>query len=427
MAPLGALPLFLILGVLIGILGVIFNGLLLGSVHAFRALPKNLPYLAAAAVGMALGALFWLVPDAVGGGEGLVESLPGKQTGILLLLGLLAVRVLTSVGSYGVGLPGGIFAPMLALGTIAGALFAELVTLLAPSLALAPGVFAVAAMGALFAATVRAPLTGIILVVELTGAEMLALPIILTCLTATFTAEALGGHPIYSLLLGLGDRPAPRAPGRRILAAGMFLAAMVAADRLHVAWQDKEVAAPPPITRIGPTVQAPKPEDEAAPGSAASTAAPVREDVPLAAQSPTDRPADSPSAGPEIGPTMSEAEPPMPVAEGELPEADRSARVADRPAIEPAPIAERVRFSIQLISFRKASSMASFARREGLLGQARTMDADASRLNWYPVLIGEFESRDEAQAAIAGLPDRLRDLKPIIRALSAEERLAPLR
>jgi H+/Cl- antiporter ClcA len=62
-------------------------------------------------------------------------------------------------------------APLLALGTVGGAAFHHLVTWLAPGLGLSPEVFAVAAMGALFAATVRAPLTGIILVIELTGAS----------------------------------------------------------------------------------------------------------------------------------------------------------------------------------------------------------------------------------------------------------------
>ena len=94
-------------------------------------------------------------------------------------------------------------------------LFDHLVAGLAPGLGLSPGLFAVAAMGALFAATVRAPLTGIILVIELTGALDLGLPIILTCLGATFTAEALGGQPIYSLLLaqGISHHPRPAPPG----------------------------------------------------------------------------------------------------------------------------------------------------------------------------------------------------------------------
>lgn len=237
MAPLDSLPLFLILGILIGALGVLFNRLLLGAVAAYRALGTPGAYTAAALTGLILGALIWFAPATVGGGETLVENLLHGQPALFFLLALLAVRLLTTVGSYGLGLPGGIFAPMLALGTICGAAFAALVSMAAPALALEPEVFAVAAMGALFAATVRAPLTGIILVIELTGAQALALPIILTCLSATFTAEGMGGRPIYSSLLGLQHKPAPRAPIRRIAAAATLLVAFIAVERIDVAWQ----------------------------------------------------------------------------------------------------------------------------------------------------------------------------------------------
>ncbi|MDF0606952.1 chloride channel protein [Neisseriaceae bacterium TC5R-5] len=61
--------------------------------------------------------------------------------------------------------------------------------------------FAIAGMGALFAATVRAPLTGIVLVLEMTDNYQLILPMIITCLGATLVAQFLGGTPLYSTLL----------------------------------------------------------------------------------------------------------------------------------------------------------------------------------------------------------------------------------
>ena len=64
-----------------------------------------------------------------------------------------------------------------------------------------PDAFAVAGMGALVAATVRAPLTAIVLTVEMTDNYLLILPLLVTCLTSTITAHALGGEPIYSVLL----------------------------------------------------------------------------------------------------------------------------------------------------------------------------------------------------------------------------------
>ena len=63
------------------------------------------------------------------------------------------------------------------------------------------GLFAIAAMGALFAATVRAPLTGIVLVAEMTASFELLPALIVTCMTASITAQSIGSKPIYDLLL----------------------------------------------------------------------------------------------------------------------------------------------------------------------------------------------------------------------------------
>lgn len=227
--PLETVPLFLALGFLIGAFGVLFNRLLLGSVGAFSRLRQSGALAVSAGSGASLGAIWWLLPDATGGGETLVESVIAAPPALAALMCLLAVRSLTSVGSYGIGLPGGIFAPLLALGTLCGAAFDVAVNAWLPDLRLPQGVFALTCMGALFAATVRAPLTGIVLSIELTGAHGLSLPIVLTCLTANFGAQALGGQPVYSLLLALRESEPPplRRAGTRLLAGGLLLAVLV--------------------------------------------------------------------------------------------------------------------------------------------------------------------------------------------------------
>ncbi|MFU0891480.1 chloride channel protein, partial [Kluyvera sichuanensis] len=99
------------------------------------------------------------------------------------------------------GAPGGIFAPMLALGTLLGTAFGMAAMHLFPAYNLEAGTFAIAGMGALLAASVRAPLTGIVLVLEMTDNYQLILPMIITGLGATLLAQFLGGQPLYATIL----------------------------------------------------------------------------------------------------------------------------------------------------------------------------------------------------------------------------------
>jgi CIC family chloride channel protein len=90
---------------------------------------------------------------------------------------------------------------MLALGTLLGLWVGELGQAELPFLGPAAPLFVAAGMGALFSATVRAPLTGIVLVVELTGNLGQVLPVTIACIASTFVAHSLGGRPIYTALL----------------------------------------------------------------------------------------------------------------------------------------------------------------------------------------------------------------------------------
>jgi CIC family chloride channel protein len=141
------------------------------------------------------------MPDATGGGYGAIgDALLGRLAGSLLL-GLFVIRFAATLLSYGCGAPGGIFAPMMALGTLFGIWFGSGAHQFWPGLLPHPGIFAVAGMAAFFSATVRAPLTGIALALAMTGDFDLALPLLLTCIGASLAAQALGGRPIYTRLL----------------------------------------------------------------------------------------------------------------------------------------------------------------------------------------------------------------------------------
>ena len=198
---LSSLWLFLIFGIVFGVFGVLFNFLLVKTLDFFANLKGYLFSLTGLLVGGLIGLLAWFFPDTVGGGYAVIPKALTETFPVMVLLILFAARFGTTMISYGSGAPGGIFAPMLALGTLFGMWFGHYAGVFVPGIDIRPESFAVAGMAALFCATVRAPLTGIALTIEMTGNYFLILPLIITCLTATVVAEGLGGKPIYTVLL----------------------------------------------------------------------------------------------------------------------------------------------------------------------------------------------------------------------------------
>lgn len=147
------------------------------------------------------GVLGLIESSAAGGGFTLIPIAAAGNFTVGILLFIFITRVITTVLCFSSGAPGGIFAPMLALGTLLGTAFGMACIAWFPQWQLEPGTFAIAGMGALFAASVRAPLTGIVLVLEMTDNYQLILPMIITCLGATLLAQMLGGKPLYSTIL----------------------------------------------------------------------------------------------------------------------------------------------------------------------------------------------------------------------------------
>ena len=211
---LRALPLFALLGVVLGGLGVLFNAAVLRTLAFAATAQGKAPYVFPAAVGLVVGALMVLYPHSVTGGETLVRTLLAQQPGLVLLLMLAALRFCLTVASYSSGVPGGIFAPMLSLAGCVGLAFGAAAGLVGPDWGVTPTAFAIAAMGGLFTASVRSPLVGVVLTLELTGAYALGLALLTTCLVANVVAAWLGGQPIYSQLLARTLRGAG-APAQR--------------------------------------------------------------------------------------------------------------------------------------------------------------------------------------------------------------------
>lgn len=203
-APLDSLWLYLLLGLFIGVAGVVFNKFLLYiQDHFLRFYGKSLLrfVLMGGFLGGTCGVLGLYVPNMVGEGYDAIHALMNGNIAFPMLLMLFVLRFFSSSISFASGAPGGIFSPLLALGTLFGGVFGYLVLMIMPDAGLPMGAFAVAGMGALFAASVRAPLTGILLVLEMTGSYALILPMIITCLGASIVAQYLRGEPLYTALL----------------------------------------------------------------------------------------------------------------------------------------------------------------------------------------------------------------------------------
>src|SRR3954470_19367821 len=208
---LRALPAALVLGVACGLAGVIFNRCLLKSLDLYGRLrwpAWAVGALAGAVVGLASG----IYPGVAGGGGLLAERALTGEIAFRWLPLLIAARFFLTMVSYGTGAAGGIFAPLLVIGALGGLAFGQIVHSALPDWAAHPAAFAVIGMGGLLTAIVRAPLTGIVLMIELTGKYDFMLPLLVCCLVAYGVAEALRNTPIYEALRERAKqaRPAPR-------------------------------------------------------------------------------------------------------------------------------------------------------------------------------------------------------------------------
>lgn len=137
-----------------------------------------------------LALLVWFVPEFAGGGEQLVQQLLSGS----LVAGHAVPVVAGAIEAIDAPLMGteGSFAPMLAMGAVQGALFCAVMTWWLPGIGLDWRICTIVGMGAMFASSVRAPLTGIVLILEMTATGRLVVPMLLACLPAAIIPFWLG-------------------------------------------------------------------------------------------------------------------------------------------------------------------------------------------------------------------------------------------
>jgi CIC family chloride channel protein len=150
-----------VLGVVAGLVAMLYNGTLLGAKRLAERLDRWWRVeLQAAAIGAAVGLVAWLVPELVGGGDQITQGVLAGGAAVTTILLAFLLRFVLGAVSYAAATPGGLFAPMLVLGAQLGVLFGVLCQTALPDAEVDVTAFTVVGMAAFFTGVVQAPVTG---------------------------------------------------------------------------------------------------------------------------------------------------------------------------------------------------------------------------------------------------------------------------
>lgn len=198
--PLNLFDVLVVAGIVIGLLGRLFNIALAYSLNTYGRL--GLAGMKKPLVPLALaGILGFVLPEILGGGNLLVDSLVVTDYTIGFLCLLFVGKFLFTMICFGSGVPGGIFLPMLVLGAAGGAVLAKLLVLAGLLPAMYYADIIVFGMAAYFSSVVKSPVTGSILILEMTGSFQHMLALLVVSLTAYVISDLTGGRPVYDELL----------------------------------------------------------------------------------------------------------------------------------------------------------------------------------------------------------------------------------
>ena len=192
---------YAVLGVVGGLISLAFCKALLALRGVFQRMPERTVMLQPAMGGVVIGAVLLLVPEVKGVGY---ESVDQALNGGLLfrtMLVLCVVKLVATVVSYCSGNAGGIFAPSLFIGAMAGGVIGTIVNRLALFPTGDPGAYALVGMGALFAGIIRAPLTSVFMIFEITQDYQILVPLMVANLLSFAISRRYQPIPVYEALL----------------------------------------------------------------------------------------------------------------------------------------------------------------------------------------------------------------------------------
>ncbi len=192
---------YAVLGVVGGLISLAFCKSLLALRLAFRRLPRWTVMLQPAMGGVAIGTVLLFFPEVKGVGYDFVDQ--ALNGGLILptMVVLCVVKLAATVVSYCSGNAGGIFAPSLYIGAMAGGVVGMIVNSVAPFPTGGPGAYALVGMGALFAGIIRAPLTSVFMIFEITQDYQIIVPLMVANLLSFAISRRYQPVPVYEALL----------------------------------------------------------------------------------------------------------------------------------------------------------------------------------------------------------------------------------
>src|SRR5229473_8476592 len=196
----GELGIYAVLGVAGGFVSVAFTKLLLWMRARFLRFPRKTVWFQPVAGGLTVGLMGWFVPQLLGVGYKHVGEVLNGGMALRLMIVLLALKLVAVATSYASGNAGGIFGPSLFLGAMLGGIVGNIAHGLSPTYVATPGAYALVGMGTAFAGIVRAPMTSVVMIFEITRDYAVIVPLMISNLVSFFISARFQKQPIYEVL-----------------------------------------------------------------------------------------------------------------------------------------------------------------------------------------------------------------------------------
>jgi CIC family chloride channel protein len=204
-----------LLGIAGGVVSATFTQLLLRLRAWFKRRPAKTVWFQPVAGGLVVGVMGWFVPSVMGVGYQYVGDALNDSLTLKLMLTLLVLKLVATAVSYASGNAGGIFGPSLFLGAMLGGAVGSVAQHFFPSHVAAPGAYALVGMGAAFAGIVRAPMTSVVMIFEITRDYAVIVPLMVSNLVSYFISSRMQKEPIYEVLAGQDGIHLPKFGSRQ--------------------------------------------------------------------------------------------------------------------------------------------------------------------------------------------------------------------